>query len=528
MKYIFYSTTAIPCETDLAKAKEKLSFLGKPKEYNCFHHDFKGFKIENIFNDNLFVEEINETIHFKCDVIILQFAFIYTQFQFEVSDSSSFGEILLNDEKGNNFYFKPREELKKIKIESLHDIQTKLLLFNFYNIESFQDNFKKFDVTLSLHQQAPIIKDAIKKHTLAIPSMFSTTISTSTGEIYIESNSREQTNLIINHKKLKVWKNNKQDDGSYFFNGDLEKLEEALIHYRITISLLYGHMYLLGAVLTDAAKASEDIQKNATLSAIINSGNAIAEFETKYMRDSRQAINEFKGEQRDLVLNIRKNGLTAVIGKSLEKTINETLPEEKLKDINRSDLYDQVNLTIKKIKRAFPNLQPYQEATLDVAIHKLLTKMGGYDGDGGWIPWDRADFPIMTIDKHSDMSKANVNELLDELKDYLPQKRDRTAGSIKAQAQGGELLEARISQYMEKNPLPVDFGQRQIESRTTKQRKIKAKYERLRKEGHIYDPEHWPELAGKALEWVKKQFQQDMIKAQKGGIQTEANLRAKT
>ena len=273
---------------------------------------------------------------------------------------------------------------------------------------------------------------------------------------------------------------------------------------------------------------SEDIQKNATLSAIINSGNAIAEFETKYMRDSRQAINEFKGEQRDLVLNIRKNGLTAVIGKSLEKTINETLPEEKLKDINRSDLYDQVNLTIKKIKRAFPNLQPYQEATLDVAIHKLLTKMGGYDGDGGWIPWDRADFPIMTIDKHSDMSKANVNELLDELKDYLPQKRDRTAGSIKAQAQGGELLEARISQYMEKNPLPVDFGQRQIESRTTKQRKIKAKYERLRKEGHIYDPEHWPELAGKALEWVKKQFQQDMIKAQKGGIQTEANLRAKT
>ena len=264
MKYIFYSTTAIPCETDLAKAKEKLSFLGKPKEYNCFHHDFKGFKIENIFNDNLFVEEINETIHFKCDVIILQFAFIYTQFQFEVSDSSSFGEILLNDEKGNNFYFKPREELKKIKIESLHDIQTKLLLFNFYNIESFQDNFKKFDVTLSLHQQAPIIKDAIKKHTLAIPSMFSTTISTSTGEIYIESNSREQTNLIINHKKLKVWKNNKQDDGSYFFNGDLEKLEEALIHYRITISLLYGHMYLLGAVLTDAAKASEDIQKKIT------------------------------------------------------------------------------------------------------------------------------------------------------------------------------------------------------------------------------------------------------------------------
>ena len=135
MKYIVYSTTAIPCETDLAKAKEKLSFLGKPKEYNCFHHDFKGFKIENIFNVNLFVEEINETIHFKCDVIILQFAFIYTQFQFEVSDSSSFGEILLNDEKGNNFYFKPSEELKKIKIESLHDIQTKLLL-DFSSISS--------------------------------------------------------------------------------------------------------------------------------------------------------------------------------------------------------------------------------------------------------------------------------------------------------------------------------------------------------------------------------------------------------
>ena len=269
---------------------------------------------------------------------------------------------------------------------------------------------------------------------------------------------------------------------------------------------------------------SEDIQNNTTLSAIITSGNAIAEFETKYMRESREQINALKGKQRDLVLDIRYNGLAAVIGKSLEKTLNATFGE-KLTGMKRNDLYDQVNKVTKKIRAAFPKLEVYQQATLDVAIHKLLTKMGGYDGDGGWIPWDRADFPLMTIDKHSDMSDANVNELLEELVEYLPQKRDRTAGSIRAQAQGEELLEARIKQYMKLNPLREDFGEGKIETRTTRQRKIKAKYERLRAEGHGYDPEHWPELIGKAYDktrnWLKGLFNQDMIKRSPGaGVQS--------
>lgn len=274
---------------------------------------------------------------------------------------------------------------------------------------------------------------------------------------------------------------------------------------------------------------SADIQNNKTLSAIITSGNAIADFETKYMKESLEKINSWKGEQRDLVLNIRKNGLTAVIGKSLEKTLNETLGE-KLKGMNRNDLYDQVNLVTKKIRKAFPKLETHQQATLDVAIHKLLTQMGGYDGDGGWIPWDRADFPIMTIDRHSDMSKANVNELLEELVSggYLPQVRDRTAGSIKAQKQGGELLEARIDQYMKNNPLPPDFGQSKIETRTKKAQRINAKYNRLRSEGHWFDPEDWPNVAKDVLARIKKKFNRErsMIKSQEGGIQTQANKNA--
>ncbi len=132
--------------------------------------------------------------------------------------------------------------------------------------------------------------------------------------------------------------------------------------------------------------------------------------------------------------------------------------------------------------------------------------MGGYDGDGGWIPWDRPDFPIMTIDKHSDMSKAKVNELLDEVRKYLPKKRDRTAGSINAQEKGGELLESRISQYMNDNPLPDNFGQRQVESRTKKAQRIRSQYDRYRAEGHWFDPEAWPSMArnssiGKFLGW---------------------------
>lgn len=248
-------------------------------------------------------------------------------------------------------------------------------------------------------------------------------------------------------------------------------------------------------------QVSVDIQGNSTLRAIINSGNAISEFQTKQMREDYEAINKFHGEQRDLLFDIRKNSLESVVSKSLEKTLNATFDGEKLSGVKRSDLYDQVNLTINKLKSAFPKLEPHQQATFDIAVHKFITQDGGYDGDGGWIPWDRADFPLMTIDKHSDMSNAGINELVDRLKKYLPQVRDRTPGARK---KGAQLLEAKIEQILTKNPLPENFGQRNIDSRTRRRQKTRAKYDALRAQGKWYDPEAWPGLVGEALEWVKE------------------------
>ena len=49
-----------------------------------------------------------------------------------------------------------------------------------------------------------------------------------------------------------------------------------------------------------------------------------------------------------------------------------------------------------------------------------------------------------------------------------------------------------------------DFRQRNIDSRTRRRQKIRAKYDALRAQGKWYDPEAWPGLVGEALEWVKE------------------------
>ena len=270
-------------------------------------------------------------------------------------------------------------------------------------------------------------------------------------------------------------------------------------------------------------QVARDIQGNTTLRAFINSGNAISEFQTKRMREDYEALNKFHGEQRDLLFKIRKSNLQSVVGQDLEKTLNATFGK-KLTGIKRSDLYDQVNLTIKKIKRAFPNLEPHQQATLDIAIYKFITTDGGYDGDGSWIPWDRADFPLMTVDKHSDMSKAKINELLDQLKTYLPDKRDRVAG---AQKEGAVLLEERIAAIMEKNPLPENFGQGNVDSRTKKAMKQKSWLSRF----NLNKPqltreqiaEQYKEEMGKGLSWKNPESWWPWFK-EKAGNSEEAKI----
>ena len=46
-----------------------------------------GFKIENVFNDTLFLEEFNKTVDFKLDLLFLDCAFVFATIQIESKES---------------------------------------------------------------------------------------------------------------------------------------------------------------------------------------------------------------------------------------------------------------------------------------------------------------------------------------------------------------------------------------------------------------------------------------------------------
>ena len=75
MKYINYSFISMPCETNLDKAKREFSDLGEVEDYNKIY-GFSGFKIPNVYNDKIFLEQFNQSVHFKFDIYVLKCAFI--------------------------------------------------------------------------------------------------------------------------------------------------------------------------------------------------------------------------------------------------------------------------------------------------------------------------------------------------------------------------------------------------------------------------------------------------------------------
>ena len=87
MKYLNYIKISMPAKTDLDKTKAEFSFLGEPKEFYRKIYEFNGFKIENAFNDSLFLEEFKQTVNFKLDLYFLECAFVFISFQIDSKDS---------------------------------------------------------------------------------------------------------------------------------------------------------------------------------------------------------------------------------------------------------------------------------------------------------------------------------------------------------------------------------------------------------------------------------------------------------
>ena len=144
MKYITSMRISMPAKTNLEKAKAEFSFLGEPKDIYREIYEFTGFKIEDAFNESIFLEEFNETVNLKLDLYFLDCAFIFIKLC--IDSKTSLDIKVLNE---NSFLFNKRKELSKLKIDSIGDIYDKLILSKYYNLKSFANILDNIDLDMN-------------------------------------------------------------------------------------------------------------------------------------------------------------------------------------------------------------------------------------------------------------------------------------------------------------------------------------------------------------------------------------------
>lgn len=277
-------------------------------------------------------------------------------------------------------------------------------------------------------------------------------------------------------------------------------------------------------------KIRNDIASNRTLSAMINQGNTIAEFRAKRLEDRLTGENQYSKKMADFWIRNRETPISKMAADDLFEKIKRKLPKVQWDGLKLSKLTQQTQLVTDKIKKAFTHpegttnaagqdisgrstLSEGNKATLDLAIYRFLTQMGGYDPDEGFLPFDDPDFSIMTIDENSDMANADINQLLEGLSRHLPEMVERKASVRKAYKSGkaGVLLDDKIRTYLKNHP-PASVN------RPPTKEEIRAKYEKEMGKGLTwYNVESW-------WPWFKKKYGDKISK--KMGWQTIDQTRA--
>jgi hypothetical protein len=263
-------------------------------------------------------------------------------------------------------------------------------------------------------------------------------------------------------------------------------------------------------------KIRNDIASNKTLSAMINSGNTIAEFRAKRLEDALTGMNQYTNKLNKFWLRKKETPVSKMIADDLFDKIKRKLPEVEWTGLKLAKLNQQTQKVANKMRKVFTHpegatnaagediagtstLTEGNQATFDLALYRFLTQMGGYDPDKGFIPFDDADFTVMTIDENSDMSKADVNKLMEGLQKYLPEMSDRKASVRKAYKSGkaGVLLDDQIRTFLKNHP-PVSTN------RPPTKEEIAARYEREMGKGLTwYNPESW-------IQWFKDTYGEDI------------------
>ena len=255
MKYITSAQISIPAKTNLDKAKTEFSSFGEPKELYREIYEYNGFKIENAFNESIFLEEFKETVNFKLDFYFLDCAFVFVALCIDAKNSLDIK--ILNK---NSFFFKKRKEFNKIKIESIGDIYEKLILSRYYNFKSFSNLIDNIDLDMNYAERWNKFIETINENTCIISNRFSMTMSSSSGTWYIEDKHQESKELLIDKNKIKLWKNK----DIFFFEGDVNKLMIIRIHEAVALAKLSNGVHILEVALSQIAEQAKEILKKIT------------------------------------------------------------------------------------------------------------------------------------------------------------------------------------------------------------------------------------------------------------------------
>lgn len=180
----------------------------------------------------------------------------------------------------------------------------------------------------------------------------------------------------------------------------------------------------------------------------------LADLQRKYKTKADTLYMEtqlgIKKKNLDILSEMRTSSVDSTISRKIEDILQKYEGPDVLKKGFRAKLMNQVANTVKKVKGLFSNdsgvstLKPAQQSTLDLALYRFLTNTAAYDADDGWIPFDRPDLIIATMNEASwsDMKDLSEQRLLEGLKSFLPPRQDRAKASRRGG--GGVLLEKLI------------------------------------------------------------------------------------
>jgi len=268
--------------------------------------------------------------------------------------------------------------------------------------------------------------------------------------------------------------------------------------------------------LSDAVidkKIVADIGNDDELGAIFQTGDMIAQFKTKAEREELEDALKHKKDDRKFLYDIARTGNTwSLVAKKLETKINKTLeglPEakdSKLRGDNLEKLYNQVRLSVQKLSKLFKKsdgsstLTGDQKNTFDLALLKMFTSQGGMDINGNnYNPFDKSTFGLMGLEPGEDMSKLTADQLLEGLKEFLPQRSQRTTDNRTRDKDGklsGELLETKINALLGNNKKVIEPTNEKTGTLVGYMNKIFPTPEKRRKIQETFVKEH-----GRSMIW---------------------------